>query len=87
MLLLHIVTKWEPVSYNELTIGVPKESEFGEKRVSQSPESVKLLSSKGILCLWFIGNVQVHHQSMPDCTFIHLTTLYCTYELNNKFIF
>jgi hypothetical protein len=54
MLLLHIVTKWEPVSYNELTIGVPKESEFGEKRVSQSPESVKLLSSKGFVCFGLI---------------------------------
>ena len=54
-----IVTKWEPVNYNELTIGVPKESEFGEKRVSQSPESVKLLSSKGF-CLYFDVSIYLH---------------------------
>ena len=41
------VTNWLPVSYKDLTIGVPKESDYGEKRVAQTPESVELLIKKG----------------------------------------
>jgi len=41
------VTNWEPVSYSDLTVGVPRECQDGEKRVAQTPESIELLRKKG----------------------------------------
>jgi hypothetical protein len=37
----------EPIPYNELTIGVMKETFDGENRVSQTPDSVKMLIKDG----------------------------------------
>lgn len=37
----------QPIPYDQLTIGVMKETYKGENRVSQSPDSVKMLIKEG----------------------------------------
>ena len=52
-----------PISYNKLTIGVPKESMPNEKRVAQTPESLSLLIKEGFRAL-----VEAGAGASAECT-------------------
>lgn len=49
-----------PIPYQDLTIGIMKETYKGENRVSQSPDSVKMLVKEGFNVVVQAGGKYVH---------------------------
>lgn len=73
----HVSRDWtQPIAYEQLTIGVVKESLDGENRVSQTPDSVRGLVKAGFTVLVEAGGTVAVKTASFDSFFMCLTVVF-----------